>query len=174
MRELDRWATARDDGYPRCTDDLVNTEFADILSGIAESHHLNQLVDVAFAGTEEAAAERPPIDSIPTTQDLAPNIDDEELIDNEEELLEKIPLPGNPTTETQRRKRWLELPRRARIAIRRLHRNFKHLPKQALVQMLRAAKAPTIYIEAAKAHRCAPCEQTKPKPPTHKVAPPKP
>ena len=40
--------------------------------------------------------------------------------------------------------------------------------------MLRAAKAPKEYIEAAKSHRCATCEQTKPKPQTHKVSEPKP
>ena len=43
--------------------------------------------------------------------------------------------------EAERRKLWFGIPRRARVAIRRLHRNFKHLPKNALVQMLRAAKA---------------------------------
>ena len=68
----------------------------------------------------------------------------------------------------------MQLPRRARIAIRRFHRNFKHLPKQAMVQMLRASRAPKVYIDAAKAHRCNTCETTKPKPPTHKVSMPKP
>jgi hypothetical protein len=89
-------------------------------------------------------------------------------------MLEKIPLPGNPTGESERKALWMKLPRRARIAIRRLHRNFKHLPKQAMVQMLRASRAPKIYIDAAKAHRCNACETTKPKPPTHKVSMPKP
>ena len=93
---------------------------------------------------------------------------------DEEEMLEALPLPGNPQTEKDRKAKWLLLPRRARIAIRRLHRNFKHLPKQAMIQMLRASRAPKIYIDVAKAHRCAPCEQTKPKPPTHKVSAPKP
>lgn len=51
---------------------------------------------------------------------------------------------------------------------------FEHLPKQAMVQMLKASRAPKVYIDAAKAHRCAPCETTKPKPPTHKVPMPKP
>ena len=58
--------------------------------------------------------------------------------------------------------------------IRKLHRNFKHLPKNALVQMLRAAKVPKEFIEAAKAHRCDVCVQTKPPVPTHKVGRPKP
>ena len=38
--------------------------------------------------------------------------------------------------------------------------------------MLRAAKCPKEYIDAAKVFRCDVCEQTKPKPPTHKVSKP--
>ena len=66
------------------------------------------------------------------------------------------------------------LPRRARVAIRRLHRNFKHLPKNSLVQMLRAANAPKAYIEAARVYKCDACELSKPKPKTHKVTAPRP
>ena len=40
--------------------------------------------------------------------------------------------------------------------------------------MLRAARCPKDYIEAAKSYRCNVCEQIKPIPQTHKVAPPKP
>ena len=40
--------------------------------------------------------------------------------------------------------------------------------------MLRAAKAPKEFIDAAKAHRCEACDTTKPKPQTHKVGRPKP
>ena len=89
-------------------------------------------------------------------------------------MLDELPLPGYPKTEQERRSKWLALPRRARVAIRRLHRNFRHLPKTALVQMLRASKADKTYIEAAKAYRCDTCEQTKRKPRTHKVSMPKP
>ena len=94
--------------------------------------------------------------------------------DAEQDLLESIPLPGNPVSEQQRKKLWLSLPRRARLAIRKLHRNFRHLPKQALVQMLRASKAPKSFIDAAKAHRCDVCEATKPPARTNKVSRPKP
>ena len=100
--------------------------------------------------------------------------DVEDDINREHELLESIPLPGNPKQEQERKSKWLALPQRARIAIRRLHRNFKHLPKNALVEMLRAAHVPTAYIDAAKAHRCSTCQQTKPEPRTHKAALPKP
>ena len=68
----------------------------------------------------------------------------------------------------------LALPRRARIAIRRLHRNFRHLPRNALLQMLRAARVPKEYIDAAKVHKCDVCTATKPPAPLKKVSPPKP
>ena len=171
--------------YPKGTDNLQEAEFADISGGIAETQHLDKVVDNAFVGTEEAEAERDVlnidgvrdvlnIDGVLDDGDVAQQVDDDAAIDDEEELLEKIPLPGNPVTEQERKKKWMVLPRRARIAIRRLHRNFKHLPKLALVQMLRAAKCPKEYIDAAKSHRCNTCEQAKPKPPTHKVSMPRP
>ena len=93
---------------------------------------------------------------------------------NEQYLLERIPLPGDPTGERDRKAKWLALPRRARIAIRRLHRNFRHLPRNALLQMLRAARVPKEYIDAAKVHKCDVCTATKPPAPLKKVSPPKP
>ena len=89
-------------------------------------------------------------------------------------MLEAMPLPGNPQGEVERKAKWRLLPRSARMALRRLHRNSKHLPKNAMIQMLRASRAPKIYIDAARAYRCSTCEATKPKPPTHKVSGPKP
>ena len=173
--ELTEWAKERDNGNPRCTDDLGEAQFADVLAGLAESHHLDKLVDAAFAGTEEAAAEADPriIDAIHGPEDKA-FADPADVHDDEQDLLEKIPLPGNPQGEQERKKIWLSLPRRARITIRRLHRNFKHLPRNALVQMLRAAKAPKDFIEAAKSHRCDVCEATRPPARTNKVSRPKP
>jgi hypothetical protein len=173
--ELVSWAKARDNGNPRCTDDLEEPEFADVLAGLAEAHHMDKCVDAAFVGTEEAAAEpkTPGIDGIFGPEDLGKE-DPADVHDDEQDLLERIPLPGNPQSEQQRKKIWLSLPRRARIAIRRLHRNFKHLPKNALVQMLRAAKVPKDYIDAAKSHRCDVCEATRKPSRTNKVARPKP
>ncbi len=49
------------------------------------------------------------------------------------------------------------LPKKARVAIRRLHRHFRRSPRNNLAQMSRAAKAPLDYIDA-----------------THKAPPPKP
>ena len=146
-----------------------------MIAAAAEAQHLEQCVSVAFAGTEEARAEddRIPIDGIYGPEDEAQARLDEEA-EMEQDMLDALPLPGNPKGEQERKSKWLALPRRARIAIRRLHRNFKHLPSNALIQMLRAARCPKDYIEVAKSYRCNECEQIKPIPQTHKVAPPKP
>ena len=143
-KELIEWAQCRDNGNPRCTDDLAEAEFADVLSGLVESHQLDKIVDAAFVNTTEAAAEeKATIDGIFGPEDLAQG-DEAEAFDAEQDLIDKIPLPGNPQKEQERNKLWLALPRRARIVIRRLHRTFRHLQKQALVQMLRASKVPNI------------------------------
>ena len=170
------WSQQREDGNPRCIEDTEEPQFADVLSSIAEWHHLDRRVDHAFAGTEEFIAEpleQTPLDGIFGPEDL-PVEDAEEEFDKEQEMLESLPLPGNPQGERERKAKWLALPRRARIAIRRLHRNFKHLPRNSLVQMLRAAHCPKDYIDAAKSHRCAACETTKPKPRSNKTSTPKP
>ena len=132
-------------------------------------------MNTAFAGSEEATAESDPmpIDGVFDENDEAKE-DPTDIHDTEQDLLESIPLPGNPVTEQQRKQKWLSLPRRARIAIRRLHRNFKHLPKNTLVQMLRAAEAPKEYVDAARAHRCDVCEATKQPARTNKVSRPNP
>ena len=90
-----------------------------------------------------------------------------EEADREADLLEQIPLPGHPESEKERLASWLRLPRRARVAIRRLQRNLRHPPKEALAQMLRAARAPQDNIKAE-------CDNTKPRPTTHKASPPRP
>ena len=97
-----------------------------------------------------------------------------EEADREGDLLEQVPLLGHPESEKERLASWLRLPRRARVAIGRLHRNLRHSPKEALVQMLRAARAPQDHINAAKTFRCQGCDDTMPKPQTHKVSPPRP
>ena len=91
----------------------------------------------------------------------------------EADLLEQMPLLGHPESQKERLASWLRLPRRARVAIRRSHRNLRHLPEEALVEMLRPAQAPQDYINAAKTFRCRSCDNTRPRPQTHKVSPPR-
>ena len=100
--ELQEWAKEKDSGMPRCVEDLEHEHFVGCLSGIAEAHHLDKCVDAAFAGTEEAEAEgvaQAPIDGVFGPEDEDIDADYEEAIDEEDEMLEELPLPGNPQTE---------------------------------------------------------------------------
>eukprot|EP00973_Karenia_brevis_P007322 990968-Karenia_brevis.AAC.1 len=44
--------------------------------------------------------------------------DTEDVLIQEREMLEEVPLPGNTTDEVKRKSEWLKLPRAARAAIR--------------------------------------------------------
>eukprot|EP00973_Karenia_brevis_P092474 12412583-Karenia_brevis.AAC.1 len=58
-------------------------------------------------------------DAIADDEDIGD--DTEDVLIQEREILEEIPLPGNTTDEAKRKSEWLKLPRAARAAIRRLH-----------------------------------------------------
>ena len=102
------------------------------------------MLKACFAGTEESQAERHDqgtIDEVQEDQDVEEGGDAMEEANREAYLLEQIPIPGRPESEKELLASWPRLPRRARVPSRRLHRNLRHLPKEALVQMLRAARA---------------------------------
>ena len=80
----------------------------------------------AFVGTVDDIAEMPPIDD----EDIG--MDQIEDAGAEQDMLDNLPLPAATKDEAARKKAWMALPRRARVAIRRLHRNFKHMPKTTL------------------------------------------
>ena len=65
--------------------------------------------------------DRGTIDEVLGDQDMEEGGDAPEEADREADLLEQIPLPGNREPEKERLASWLRLPRRARVAIRRLH-----------------------------------------------------
>ena len=158
-------------------DDLETVEFADVLGSIAEDQHWTRCAQVCFTGTEEDQAERHDqgtIDEVLGDQDMEEGGHAPEEAAREADLLEQMLLPGHPESEKERLASWLRLPRRARAAIRRLHRNLRYLPKEALVQMSCAARAPQDCINAAKTFRCQGCDNTKPRPQTHNVSPPRP
>ena len=56
------------------------------------------------------------------------------------------------------------------MGVRRLQRQFGHIPKQVMINFLRAAKVRKEIIDAVRLHRCETCEKTAPKKPTHKVS----
>ena len=95
-----------------------------MIDHLAVKHSLEGSMSVAYAGTQEAAEEAPTLDAVDGTDDLTPDMDNADDVDLAKELLEEVPLPGHPKSELDRKRSWLQLPRRARIAIRRLHRNF--------------------------------------------------
>jgi len=97
----------------------------------------------------------------------------ERMFDQESEMLEEIPLPNLPKDERERREQWLKLPRATRIAVRRLHRQFGHVPNRVLVQILRASNAKADFIKAARTLRCEGCDAVHPKPQTQKVTLPR-
>ena len=92
--------------------------------------------------------------------------------DLDEDLLETLPLAGFPKDEAERRCEWAKIPRRARIAIRRLHNMMSHKPKDCLLQVLRGSGAPVEMIRAAKAFRCPTCAVSRESPKTHPVSAP--
>ena len=96
-----------------------------------------------------------------------------EEADREAGLLEQMPPPSHPESEKERLASWLRLLRRARVAIRRLHRNLRHPPREALVQMSRAARAPQDFFSAEKTFRYQACDNTG-RDLKHKVSPPRP
>ena len=171
------WAHERTPGIPRNVEVLETVDFADVLGAIAEVLHLTRCAQVCFTGTEEDQAaqhDQGTIDEVLGDQDLAQGKDVVEEAAREAELLEQIPLPGHPESEKERLASWFRLPRRARVAIRRLHRNLRHLPREELLQMLRAARAPQDYFNAAKTCRCQGCDNAKARPQTHNISPPRP
>ena len=95
---------------------------------------------------------------------------DQPLIDAE--LLDDLPLEGFPIEEAERRKAWSRVPRKARIAIRRLHNMIGHKPKDVMLQILKGAKAEPELILACKNFKCDACAVSHEGEKTHPVAAP--
>ena len=112
-----------------CIDDLEDPEFSDILGGTFEDEHLCEVVDQALVGTEEADAEAIDhdllgIDAAYDDKGVSGHLmDDEDVVCAEQDLFDDLPLPGKAVKERERKAKWVALPRRARMSIRRLHRN---------------------------------------------------
>ena len=57
--------------------------------------------------------------------------------------------------------------------MRKLHRQFGHVPNRVLIQILRASNAKPDFIQAARTLRCEGCDAVHPKPQTKKVTLPR-
>ena len=152
-------------------DDVLSWKFADWIGSWAKEDDLNHQMGIAFVGDmhEEAHEEHQRLDALWDSDDRAQVNPVEELI-SEETLIDEVEIPGLPQDEVERRRQWRKLPARVRIAVRRLHRQFGHVPRQTMIHLLRAARVRTEFIDAVKLHRCTACEETSRKKPTHKTA----
>lgn len=115
--------------------------------------------------------EREPLD-IPESVNPTPT-EVQRMMEKEADMLEQIPMPGVLKGEAARRRKWLTIPRRARIAIRKMHNELGHCPQTVLTNIQRPSKADRDMLEASKCFKCIHCIRNAPAPQTSKVALPK-
>jgi len=154
----------------RQLDDVLNWEFCQWIRDWSLERELEDQMSVAFPAEiiEEAQEHGGNWDAVDGPEDVALQ-DPVEDLTHEETLLDEVDIPGLPEDESERRRSWRKLPQRVRIAVRRLHRAFGHVPKSVMVNLVRAAKVSKEFVDAVKLHRCETCEKTSAKKPTHKV-----
>ena len=129
-------------------------------------------VATAFPGSiEEESAPLKAFDTVENEQDRAMMDVTEDAIQQETEL-DEVEIPNLPIKEAERRAGWRRLRQKVRIAIRRLHRQFGHVPQKVLLNLLRSAGVSKEYIDAVKYFRCIECEETAPRSTGHKTSMP--
>ena len=158
------WSTFRQ------MDDVLTWDFCQWIRDWSLDRELEDQMSVAFPAevVEEAEEYDGSWDAVVGPEDAAVQ-DPVEDLTHEETLLDDVDIPGLPEDEAERRRAWRKLPQRVRIAVRRLHRAFGHVPKSVMINLVRAAKVRKEFVDAVKLHRCETCEKTSPKKPTHKV-----
>ena len=128
------------------------------------------LVASAFPGSiEEESVPLEAFDTVEGEQDRAMMGAAEDAIQQETEL-DEVDIPNLPIKEAERRAGWRSLPQKVRIAIRRLHRQFGHVPQKVLLNLLRSARVSKQYIDAVKYFRCVECEESAPRRTGHKTS----
>ena len=128
--------------------DVGDPSYWDALLPVLVEAMADRVACVAFP--TEAASEMHD-EGIPTLDDPGDDAmqilldeDSRKAIDRERDLLGAMPSPGTPVDEeAERRRAWTALPLRVRTAVRRMHRQFGHQSPTVLVQVLRAAGAPS-------------------------------
>jgi hypothetical protein len=171
------WADGQKHMAPMSIGDIGRKEFTDLIIDKLQPTTVEERVCSAFPAEAEEEAmlegQAQSFDTVEDDEDIGNERD--EILQHEQTLLEEMPLPGTEKGEAERRQKWLKLPRPARAAIRRMHLQFGHLPKQPLYELLKAAKCPPEYLEASKYFKCDTCSRTQHLPKqTQKVSPPKP
>ncbi len=120
---------------------LMVRDLLRVCYGQADAHRLSSICCVGELIEEEQLEQEVPVTlDLPDDDDFLLPHEVAEMKAKEEELLEQIPLPGAPTEESARRKKWIGIPRRARAAIRRMHRDWGHVPRSVLKMILETSK----------------------------------
>ena len=160
---------------PKSIETINDPELIDILVDSLEDTKTRLEIDVAFPAEarQDDADILGYLDVIrdPRT-DSAQAIPDPDQPHVDAELLDDLPLEGFPVEEAERRKAWSRVPRKARIAIRRLHNMIGHKPKDVMLQILKGAKAEPELIAACKDFKCDACAVSHEGDRTHPVAAP--
>ena len=158
------------DMAPRSFDDVLSGDIMEWLSVYARDQATMALVASAFPGSiEEESVPLEAFDTIEGEQDRAMMDVTEDAIQQETEL-DEVDIPNLPIKEAKRRAGWRSLPQKVRIAIRRLHRQFGHVPQKVLLNLLRSARVSKQYIDAVKYFRCVECEESAPRRTGHKTS----
>ena len=125
-------------------DEVLSWKFAGWIGNWAKESGLDLQMGLAFVGDMEdkARGEGEPFDALWDSEDRAEANPVEELV-SEETLIDEVEIPGLPQDEAERRHQWRKLPARVRIAVRRLHRQFGHVPRQTVIRQ-----------SPFRAHRC--------------------
>ena len=157
---------------PRSFDDLLNGDIREWLIVFARDQATMALVATAFPGSIEEESTRPEaFDTVETEQGRAMMDVSEGAIQQETEL-DGVDIPNLHIKEAERRTGWRKLPRKVRIAIRRLHKQFGHVPHKVLLNLERSARVSKEYLDAVKYFRCIECEETAPRRTGHKTSMP--
>lgn len=168
----DQASTSHDEDDPGMPHEEVFTaSFQELILGLGDEFHVDSMTRAAFpAALQEEQADRFQVDpDEPPGAELNREAMAEELL-ADEQLLDTVEVPGLPQREAERRAAWKKLPQRVRIAIRRLRRQFGQCPRNVLVNLLRAARVEKKYVNAVRLDRCTVCEDTAPKPKSHKTS----
>eukprot|EP00435_Cladocopium_sp_Y103_P068333 s119_g31.t1 len=155
----------------RTMDEVLSWDFCKWLEDWSSDQALEDMMSVAFPASlgDELAEGQSTFDQVMDPGDTAVSNPVESLV-SEETIIDEVDVPGLPLDEVERRRQWRKLPQRVRIGIRRLRRQFGHVPQNTLIHLLRSAKVNKDFIAAAKLHRCPTCEQTAQRKPTHKTS----
>jgi hypothetical protein len=171
------WADGERHMAPMCVGDIGREEFTDLIYDKLQHATVNGRACSAFPAEAEKKAMHEEqalgvFDTVGGKEDIGNERD--EILQHEQALLEEMPLPGTEKGKAKRRQKWLKLPRPTKAAIRRMHLQFGHLPKQPLYELLKAVKCPPEYLEASKHFKRDTCSRSQHLPKqTQKVSPPK-